>query len=73
MDSSVNIAMGRMTRVQFMAGTREFSLLLTIQTGSGAHPAGGYFSGASPPFSAEVKNDGALPPLSLCLHGIMFD
>jgi hypothetical protein len=27
----------------------------------------------SPPSSAEVKNNGAIPPLSICLHGIVLD
>jgi hypothetical protein len=27
----------------------------------------------SPPSSVEVKNGGALPPLPICLHGIVFN
>jgi hypothetical protein len=46
--------MGWMAGVRFPLGTREFSLVHSIQIISGAHPA---------PSSAEVKNDGAIPPL----------
>jgi hypothetical protein len=52
---------------------QDFSLLLNVQTGSGAHPTTypmgnrGSFPGGkadhSPPSSAEVKNGGAIPPL----------
>jgi hypothetical protein len=59
--------------VRFLAGTKDFSCILCVQTGSEAHPAsctmgtGGPFPGAkarpgrdadhSPPFSAEVENE----------------
>jgi hypothetical protein len=57
---------------------KKFSLLLSVQTGSRAHPAsypigtGGSFPGGkaargvkltTPPSSAEVKNGGVVPPL----------
>jgi hypothetical protein len=57
---------------------QDFSLLHSVQTGSGAHPApypmdtGGASPGVklpgheadhSPPFSADVKNGRAIPPL----------
>jgi hypothetical protein len=38
-DSSVGIAMGCTVGVRFPAGAIDFSLLCSIQTGSGAHPA----------------------------------
>jgi hypothetical protein len=55
------------------AGAKDFSLFHSVQTGSGYHPAsypmgtGGSFhegneTDHSPPSSAEVKNDGAIPP-----------
>jgi hypothetical protein len=65
--------------VQFPAGRRDFSLLHSVQTGSGAHPASypldvprALSSGVKrpvrkgdrlPPSSAHVKNGGAIPPL----------
>jgi hypothetical protein len=66
--------MGWMTKVQFLAGERDFSLFHSIQTSSSAHPASrGFFppgvkqleceADDSPPSSAEVKNGGAIPPL----------
>jgi hypothetical protein len=60
-------------------GATEFSLFYSVQTGSGAHPAscpmitgcsfpGGkeveYKVGHSPPFIAEIKNGGVIPPLT---------
>jgi hypothetical protein len=63
----------------FRAGARDFSLLHSVPTGSGAHPAysllstGAHSPGVkrpgreadhSPACSAEVKNGGAIPPLS---------
>jgi hypothetical protein len=33
----------------------------------------GHEADQSPPSSAEVKNGGTVPPLSICLHGIMFN
>jgi hypothetical protein len=79
-DSSVGIltAMGRRAGVGFPAGTRGCSLLYSVQTGSGAHPATyqmgtGCFSAGIKrsgreahhlhPSSAEVKNDRAITPL----------
>jgi hypothetical protein len=72
--------------VVFPAGATDFSLLNSVQIGSGAHPAsypegtagcfpGGQLLGSEadqlPPFSAEVKNSGAIPPLphSSSWHG----
>jgi hypothetical protein len=55
--------------VQFPAGRKDFSLLRSVQTDSGAHPTsytmdtGGDLP-HSPPSSVEVKNGGAIPPLS---------
>jgi hypothetical protein len=60
---------------------RNFSLLHSIQIGSGAHRAT-YPMGTgvtrlwreadhSPPSSAEVKNGGAIPPLPVRLHGVV--
>jgi hypothetical protein len=64
--------------VRFPAGASDFSLLHSVQTGSGAHPysypigTAGSFGGIkrpgreadhSPPFSVEVKNGGAIPQL----------
>jgi hypothetical protein len=76
-DPGAGIATGCMARVRFPA-VQDFSLLHSIQTDSGAHPASyQWVSGAlspaimrpgceadhSPRSSAEVKNGGAIPPL----------
>jgi hypothetical protein len=70
-DSSVGIATGR---VRFPA-VHDFSLLHSVQTESGVHPAsysmgtrgsflgGKAAAGHSPPSSAEVKKGRAIPPL----------
>jgi hypothetical protein len=65
--------------VRFPVGTRDFSLLYSVQTSSGAHPTsypmgiGGSFpevkrlgreADHSPPSSAVVKKAGTIPPLS---------
>jgi hypothetical protein len=65
--------MGWTDRVGFQAGARDFSLLHSIKTGSGAHPASYLMDNAgsfprpeanhSPPSSAEIKNDGTIHPL----------
>jgi hypothetical protein len=66
-----------MPGVQILAEVREFSLLHSIQTSSGAQPASypmgeGLFPGIkqpeheanhSPPSNDKVKNGGAMPPL----------
>jgi hypothetical protein len=68
---------GRGVGVRSLAGVRDFSLLHSVQTGSGAQPAS-YAVGTgalSPevkqsesecdhprPYSAEIKNSGAIPP-----------
>jgi hypothetical protein len=68
---------------------RDLSLLHSVRTGSGAHPAScpGGWGGAispgvkrpgreadpSPPSIAEVKNDGAIPPLRIRFHGIVLN
>jgi hypothetical protein len=72
-----------MNRVQFPAGGREFSLLHSIHTGCGAHPAshpvgiGGSFlmpeGDHSPPSNAKVKNGGAIPPLPIHLNGVVLN
>jgi hypothetical protein len=58
---------------------KDFCILHSVQTGSGAHPAS--YRGLFPrgggggeadhffPSSAEVNNGGAIPPISICLHG----
>jgi hypothetical protein len=75
-------ATGWTAPVRFPA-VQDFSLLHSVQAGSGAHTAsypmgiGGSFTGGkrqgreadrSPPSSAEVKNGGAIPPLPTCLQ-----
>jgi hypothetical protein len=78
------IVMGWMTKVQFLVGTKEISLLHSIQTCSEAHPAS-YPMGTrglslrhdadhSPPSSAQVKNDAAVPPFphTPSWHGTWF-
>jgi hypothetical protein len=67
-----------MAKVRFPAGARDFSLLHSMQTGSGVHPASypvgteGSFPGVmrpgreahhSLPSNAEFKNGGAIPQL----------
>jgi hypothetical protein len=64
-DSSVGIAMGYADSRQ----GKDFSLLHSVQTGSGAYPAScfpgpGCGTDNSPPSSAEVKNGGAIHSLS---------
>jgi hypothetical protein len=69
-----------MAWVRFSAGERDFSLLQSVQTGSGAHPAScamvsralsmvvnplGRETDHSPSTSVEVKNGRAIPPLPL--------
>jgi hypothetical protein len=66
-------ATGRMTGVRFPTGAGDFSLLHTVQTGSGAHPASypallqrvkqpGGEADRSHPSTSKVKNDGAITP-----------
>jgi hypothetical protein len=77
-DSSVGIATGWTVGAQFPARERDYSLLHSVQTGSGVHPAsypmdtGALYPGVKPPvheadhslpFVAEVENGGAIPPL----------
>jgi hypothetical protein len=71
-------ATGWTARVQFPAEAREFSLVHSVQAGSAAYPAfyrigpEGSFPGIKRPRreadyslpSAEVKNGGAIPPLT---------
>jgi hypothetical protein len=61
-----------MAGVQYPAGARDFSLVHSVETGSGAHPAypmgtKASFPGGkadhSPPSSAEVETGGAISPL----------
>jgi hypothetical protein len=69
-------------------GMRFFFLFHGFQTGSEAHPAsnamspGGFFPGGkatgseadcSPPFNAEVKNEGAIPLSPMRVHGMVFN
>jgi hypothetical protein len=59
--------------VRFLARTRNFSLVHSVQTGFGVQPAsfpmgsGGFFTGGKAaevsPSSAEIKNGGAIPAL----------
>jgi hypothetical protein len=70
----------------FLAGARDYSPLHNIQTSSGPHSAScpcvpgalspkvkqqGFEAERSPPPSAEVKNDRAIPPLSICLNVLL--
>jgi hypothetical protein len=65
---------------------QNFSPLLIVQTDSGGHVASyplgtgdsfprikwpGHEAGHSPPSSAKVKNDGAIPPFPILPHGLM--
>jgi hypothetical protein len=79
-DSSVGIEIvykqgGEGVRVRFLVGERDFSLLHSFQTGSGAYPASypvdtralflgvkqkGHEADHSLPSSADVRNDGAI-------------
>jgi hypothetical protein len=68
---------------------QDFSLLRSLQTGSGAHPTSyamdivrllplgvkrpGLEADHSPPSSVEIKNDGAIPPLPRILRGIVLN
>jgi hypothetical protein len=63
-----------MAGVRFPAGAKDFSLLHSVQVGSGAHPAflskgysevkrQGHVADHLPPSSAEVKKGGVIPPL----------
>jgi hypothetical protein len=71
--------MGRTVGVRLLTGERDYSLLHSVKTDSGAHPAycsvgtGGDVPGVKWPVreaehsrssGVEVKNDGAMPPLS---------
>jgi hypothetical protein len=70
------------------SGARDISLLYSVQTGSGENPASytvdtrdvspgvtrlGREADGSPLSNAEVKNGKAIPPLPMCLHGIMLN
>jgi hypothetical protein len=81
-------ALGWTAQVQFSA-VQDFSLLHSVQTNSGAHPASypmgtrgsfpqrgtrqGRVADHSPPCSAEVKKGGAIPPFPPHLHGIVLN
>jgi hypothetical protein len=67
---------------------KRFSSLHSVQTGSGAYlafyPVGtgalsqgvkrqGREANYSPPSSAEVKNDGDIPPVPIRLHGVVLN
>jgi hypothetical protein len=80
------LSIGWMAGVRFPAGARDISILHSLHTGSGAHPAYPLRTGAlspgikrpglkadhSPPSGAQVKNDGAIHPIPVCLHDVMF-
>jgi hypothetical protein len=83
-DSSVCIATGRTTGVQFLAGKRDFSLLHSFRTASGVHPSSypqlsispgvkrlGLEDDHSSPSSIVGKNVGAIPPLPIRRHGLV--
>jgi hypothetical protein len=69
--------------VPFPARVGRSSILHRVQIGSEAHPAsypmvaGGKAAEReadnSPAPSAEVKNDGAIPPLPIRLHGVVLN
>jgi hypothetical protein len=80
--------MGWTATVRFPAAAKHFSLLRSVQTDCGAHqpPAQlvpralslgvkrpGRETDHSPPSSADVKNDGAIPPLPIRLHGVVLN
>jgi hypothetical protein len=84
-DRSVRISTGYEMdgRGSIPGKTRDFTLLYSVQTGSGAHQAS-YPMGTgvkrskreadhSSPSSAEVKNGGAIPPSPMWLHGIVLN
>jgi hypothetical protein len=77
-----------MNWVQSPSRARNVSLLRSVQTESGAHPASypmgtGSFSPGlkrtereadhSPPSDAEIKNGGIILPLPINLHGVMLN
>jgi hypothetical protein len=69
-----------MAGVRFLAAVRTFSLLHAVQTGSEVHPASFQMdprvnrpsreADHPPPSNAEVKNNGATPPLPQRIRGI---
>jgi hypothetical protein len=76
-DGSVGIATGCTAGVCFPLGAINYSLLHSVHAEYGAHPASypmdtrgsfsvvnwtGHEANHSPPSTAEVKNDGAIPP-----------
>jgi hypothetical protein len=82
--SSFGVALGY--GVRFSARARDFSLLRSVKTGSGAHPASypkgtgalspgvkraGRETDYSFPSSADVKNGRAIPPLPIHQHGMV--
>jgi hypothetical protein len=74
--------MGWTAGVRLLEGTGGFSLLHSVQTGSGAHPDSYPMitspgvkrpeceADHSPTSGTEVKYGGAIPPLSVRLHGV---
>jgi hypothetical protein len=86
MDSSIGIATGfRLDILGSILTRNNFSLFYSVQTGSAAHPASypmssgaysqqpGREADNSPPSSIEVKNDGVIPPLPICLHSVILN
>jgi hypothetical protein len=72
-----------MVELQFLARARDFSLLHSVQTGSGVHPASSPMGtgdsflrgkvGHLPPSGAEGENGGAVSPLLKRLHGVVLN
>jgi hypothetical protein len=50
-----------------------FSVLHSVQTGAGVHPASHPMGTRGPPSSAEVKKGGAIPPPPIRLHGVVLN
>jgi hypothetical protein len=80
--------MGQMAGVQFLAEARDFFIFHSFKIVSGAHPVSNPMgtwalspgvkwprneTDHSPPSSAEVKNDGAIPPIPIHLHGMVLN
>jgi hypothetical protein len=81
--------MGWTGGVRFLDKKGIFHFFHRVQTGCQAHPASypmgieDYFyprlkqqrreADRSPPSSAEIKNGGAIPPLPICVHGIVLN
>jgi hypothetical protein len=90
LDSSVGIETGYKLhgRGSILGRSKRFSVLCSIQTGSGPHSssypiAAGAVSPCvkrhwieadnTPPSSVEIKNGGAIPPIPIRLYGMVLD